>query len=82
MQVTLTPELERMVAEAMEAGGYDSAEAVLAAALSALREDEQRLEELRAAIAEGRDSGEPVPYDPEDIKGLGREMLAERRRSA
>ena len=42
-----------------------------------------KLQELRNAIREGLESGEPVPFDAEDIIRRGRERLAaQKKRSA
>ena len=40
-----------------------------------------RLEELRAEIKKGLDSGEATPFDIEEIKAAGRALRAERRKS-
>ena len=39
-----------------------------------------QLQELRKAIREGIESGEPVPFDAEDIIRRGRERLAARKK--
>lgn len=68
MNVSLTPELERLVAEKVDSGLYRSASEVLREGLRLLRvrDDEQtaRLEALRRDIQEGLDEldrGESVP---------------------
>ncbi len=57
MNVTLTPELERIVTEKVDAGEYDSPDAVVHAALALLLEREvareAKLDALRAKVAEG-----------------------------
>jgi antitoxin ParD1/3/4 len=59
--VSLTDELDRFVAEKIESGRYHNASEVIRASLRSLerdeREDEARLEWLRAEIAKGDASG-------------------------
>ena len=75
MNVSLTPELEAMVAEKVKSGLYNSASEVVRAGLRLVREQDQlreiRLNELRAEIQIGIDSlarGESMPLDIEDFK--------------
>jgi antitoxin ParD1/3/4 len=70
MPLSLSPELERRIAEKIESGEYESAEDVVSNALRALsREDEEyasRLEALRGEIQKGiddLDNGRRVPID-------------------
>lgn len=72
MNVSLSPELERLVHEKVESGMYLSANEVLVEALRLLDERDRlrqmRLEELRKEIAIGieeADRGEVVPLDAE-----------------
>src|SRR5437016_3781015 len=57
MDVSLTPELERLVAERVQSGRYSSPGEVIGEALRLLQERDElqqaRLEELRREIAEG-----------------------------
>jgi antitoxin ParD1/3/4 len=57
MNVSLTPELERLVAEKVESGKYPSASEVVREGLRLLQERDElrraRLEELRREIARG-----------------------------
>jgi antitoxin ParD1/3/4 len=57
MNVSLTPELERLVAEKVKSGMYGSASEVIREALRLLQERDElrraRLEELRREIARG-----------------------------
>lgn len=57
MNVSLTPELEKMVGEKVRSGLYNSASEVVREALRLLREQDQlreaRLEELRRDVATG-----------------------------
>jgi antitoxin ParD1/3/4 len=70
MNVSLTPELERLVQEKVASGLYSSASEVVREALRLLQERDElrrlRLEELRREIARGieaADRGDLVPAD-------------------
>lgn len=82
MNVSLTPELERLVDEKVASGLYESASEVIREALRLLRDrDEVRvlaLGDLRKDIAAGLDQlerGESAPLDVEAIKAEGRRRL-------
>ena len=79
MNVSLTPELEAMVAEKVKSGLYNSASEVVREGLRLVREQDQlreiRLNELRAEIQKGIDSlerGESKPLDLEKLKAEAR----------
>ena len=83
MNVSLTPELERLVNKKVESGMYSSASEVIREGLRLLEEQDElrkvRLETLRREIARGVDSlerGEGKPLDVETIKTAGRKILA------
>lgn len=85
MDVTLTPELERLIHDKVATGLYASQDEVIREALRLLRDrDELRLlavEDLRREVQKGLDQldrGESVLLDPERIKAEGRRRLAER----
>lgn len=84
MNVSLTPELERLVEEKVGSGEYKSASEVVRHALRLLsREDEERrtrLEALRAAIQAGDNDFEAGHHAP--IDDVFAELRAERRRKA
>ena len=67
MNLSLTPELERIVREQVESGRYRSSGEVVREALLLLEEREraraQREEELRREIQKGIDSGPPIPAE-------------------
>ena len=70
MEVSLTPELERWIAERVAAGEFESASAAVRAGLLLLRqkeeEDRMKVEALRRDIQEGLDQadrGDLVPGD-------------------
>ncbi len=80
MASPLTPELERIVADKVASGDYDSPTDVLRAALELLLDKEsdreRRLSALRRKVAAGiadADAGRLAPLDVEDIKRRARE---------
>jgi antitoxin ParD1/3/4 len=83
MNISLTPHLEALVKNKVNSGLYGSASEVMREALRLLVERDRlhalRLEELRAEIQKGLDSGEPTPLDISAIKARGRERLAAER---
>jgi antitoxin ParD1/3/4 len=80
MNISLTPQLEDLVKRKVESGLYVSASEVLREALRLLEERDRlkaiRLEELRAEIKKGLDSGKATPLDIGAIKARGRKRLA------
>ena len=80
MNVSLTPQLEELVKKKVDSGLYGSASEVMREALRLLEERDRihaiRLEELRAEIRKGLDSGEATPLNIGDIKARGRKRLA------
>ncbi|MGD0631803.1 MAG: type II toxin-antitoxin system ParD family antitoxin [Terracidiphilus sp.] len=76
--INLTPELDRYVAERIESGQYANASEVLRAGLRVLeqseREDEIKLEALRAAVLAGEKSG----VAEGDVMGEVRERIRRR----
>lgn len=84
MNVSLTPELERLVEQKVESGDYKSASEVVRHALRLLsREDQEhkaRLEALRAEIQLGIDDFDNGRHAPKDE--VFAELRAERRRAA
>ena len=79
MNISLTPQLEELVKKKVSTGLYASASEVMREALRLLDERDRlhamRLEELRAEIKKGLESGEPTPLDIEEIKARGRKRL-------
>ncbi len=79
MNVSLTPELERLVADKVASGLYRSASEVVRDALRLLEERDRlravRREELRREVRRGLDQldrGESAPLDIEAIKARAR----------
>lgn len=79
MNVSLTSKLEGMVKKLVKTGRYSSASEVVRDGLRLIDEREQlrqiKLQALKEAIKEGRESGESIPFDAEDIIKRGRERL-------
>jgi antitoxin ParD1/3/4 len=90
MDITLSPEIEQFVTDALKSGRFRSPTEVVLEGLRLLREQEEedlsRTEELRALIAEGiadADQGLYSTFDEEtlrEIQSEGRERLAAERR--
>jgi antitoxin ParD1/3/4 len=80
INVNLTPQLEDMVRRKVASGLYTSASEVVREALRLMEERDRmreiKLEHLRQDILEGLNSGEPTPWDPEEIKREGRKKRA------
>ena len=79
MVLSMPPDLNAFVHQAVATGVYESEEAVVVAALRLLQERERHLEELRAELRpalESLDRGEGIPLDFEEIKIRGRQRLA------
>ena len=79
MNVSLTPELEKLVERKVKTGRYQTASEVIREALRALEERDQvaaiRLHELRKEIQKGLRSGKATPLDMEEIKRETQEEL-------
>jgi len=86
MNVNLSPQLEDMVRQKVASGLYTSASEVVREALRMMEAQDQlraaKLEQLRQDIREGLDSGEPTPWDAEEIKREGRQRRAARASSS
>lgn len=87
MNVSLTPELERLVSDKVQSGLYASASEVVREALRLLQDrDEQRRtqqEELRREIRIGLDqlaNGQCSTYDESTLPSLAAEIRTEGRR--
>jgi antitoxin ParD1/3/4 len=76
MNVNLTLELEEMVRRKVASGMYNSASEVVREALRLMEQQDQvravRLEQLRADIRKGLDSGPGGPWDAEALKRQAR----------
>ena len=82
LNVNLTPQLEDMVRQKVVSGLYSSASEVVREALRLMEEQDRvraaKLEQLRQDIRDGLSSGEPTPWNPEEIKQEGRKKRAAR----
>ncbi len=80
MNVSLTPELEKLVNKKVKTGRYQTASEVVREALRALEERDQvaalRLQELRKEIQMGLRSGKPIPFDAAELKRETRRRIA------
>ena len=76
MNVSLNAHFEKFVAEAVASGRFKSSGEVVREGLRLLEEREMRIAALRREIQKGRQSGDPVPYEPEKIKRRGRSALS------
>jgi antitoxin ParD1/3/4 len=79
---TIGEHFETLVRDLVQSGRYSSASEVMRDGLRLLEERELlreiKLKALREAIQEGIDSGPSEPWDIEDIKAEGRNILAAR----
>ena len=71
MHISLTQDLEQFITAKLKSGRYTSVSEVIRDGLRLLVERDHlyqiRLEELRKEIQKGIDSGEAIPFDPEEI---------------
>lgn len=88
MNVSLTPELERLVAEKVESGMYQTASEVVREGLRLLKRRDEELASLRAEIKKGLDAVERGEYTvvteanrAEFVENIKREARADRERS-
>ncbi len=83
ININLTPQLEALVRNKVASGLYNSASEVVREALRLMEAQDQRqaieLEQLRAQIQAGLDSGSAGPLDVPAIKARGRTRLGARR---
>ena len=92
MNVSLTPELERLVEEKVKTGMYQTASEVVREGLRLLNERDQRFATLRSDVRSGFeaiDRGEFEEHDArtskqlaQEIKRRGRQRLAEEKRKS
>jgi antitoxin ParD1/3/4 len=86
MNISLTPQLEKLVQDRVESGRYTSASEVIREALRLLEEKDRllgaKLDQLRENIREGLESGPATEWDPNEIKREGRARRAARKSTA
>ncbi|WP_372501157.1 type II toxin-antitoxin system ParD family antitoxin (plasmid) [Tistrella mobilis] len=82
MTIALTPEMAGFVHHAVETGQYASTSEAIREAVREWQERRDLLgctvDELRALVQEGIDSGPATPFDPESIDHEGRRLLKAR----
>lgn len=66
-RIVLDDELGAFVDRQVREGNYASANDVVEAGLRLLREDDAKIEVLKAALIEGEESGDPVEFDFDDF---------------
>jgi antitoxin ParD1/3/4 len=66
MNVSLTPELERLVNEKVKSGLYQTASEVVREALRLLKQRDERMESLRRDVRAGLDDAEGGRYEEHD----------------
>ena len=80
MNISLTPHLEDLIKKKVDSGWYGSASEVMREALRLLEERDRlhalRIEDLRAEMKKGIDSGPATPLNIGAIKAGGRQRLA------
>lgn len=76
MKINLTPDLEEMVRQKVDAGLFTSASEVVCEALRLMGERDQlrdaKLKQLREDLQEGLESGPATSWDAAEIKTAGR----------
>lgn len=80
MNISITPQQEKLIENKVKSGSYLSASEVVRTALRLLEEQDHiqkmRLETLNREIKKGFDSGKATPFDLQDTIKRGRERLA------
>lgn len=65
--VNLDDHAAEFIEQQIDGGNFTSASDVVAAGLKLLRERQEKIERLRAAIIEGEKSGPPQPFDLDEF---------------
>ena len=85
MNISLTRELEKLIAQKLKSGRYQTASEVVRDGLRLLEERDHlfaaRLGELRQDIRKGLESGPATPFDAKSLKKRVRERIAHPKRS-
>ena len=65
--VTLGEHFEGFITEQIKAGRFESKSEAVRAAMRLLEEHEQKVAALRQALIDGENSGEPVPFEMDEV---------------
>src|SRR5512140_3781491 len=79
MNISLTPELERLVADKVDSGMYKTSSEVIREGLRLIKDRDERLQSLRRDIRAGFeavDRGEFNAYDKSNVQKLARRVKA------
>ena len=84
--VSLTPDLEKFIAQKLKNGGYKSTSEIVREGLRLLKDRdvlrEAKLKALKKEIQEGLSSGKPTRLNIQKIKVMGRKRLATKAKKA
>jgi antitoxin ParD1/3/4 len=84
MHVNLSPEIETYLQHKVGTGFYSNPSEVIRDALRHMREEDEKLESLRAAVRVGDEQlarGEGTPYTPELLGKITKRAIANARKS-
>jgi antitoxin ParD1/3/4 len=82
MHINLSPEMEQYLQSKVGTGFYSNASEVVRDAIRRMREEDEKLAALRAAVQVGDeqlDRGEGVPYTPERLENITAKAFANAR---
>jgi antitoxin ParD1/3/4 len=82
MHINLSPEMEQYLQSKVSAGFYSNASEVVRDAIRRMREEDEKLAALRAAVAVGDEQlarGEGAPYSAELLEKLTERAMANAR---
>lgn len=83
MHINLSPEMEKYLQSKVNTGYYSNASEVVRDAIRRMREEDERLAALRAAVDAGDEQlerGEGVAYTPERLEQITQKALANARK--
>ena len=74
--IRLDDDSEAFIGKQIADGNFNSPTEVIEAGLRLLRDQDEEIEALRAALIEGEESGEPRPFDFDAFLAMKREKRA------
>jgi len=83
MHINLSPEMEKYLQSKVNTGYYSNASEVVRDAIRRMRDEDERLAALRAAVAVGDEQlarGEGVAYTPERLEQITQKALVNARK--